>query len=644
MMRGRIESLYALLSQNYLFIGSDDTDGQRHLFFKLHSAILFLRDLFSEEKEVSESNYQIKLQNIRACLNDIDDGPDVILKEFIEIIDECVFDRECHFGVAAKEDEVKRIVKTEEEKHELFQRLNVIDAYRRLEIRSSEKKFNEEKALGEVKAHLLELKSEDAKVVLDEYLAQENSSVTTARITLRRGIALTWHAISSLPTAQKKEDAKKRLVTYLSQTPDVLNSENFYRLLPVIAGEHYDAPLLNNVEDIEKHVNQIAHVRMKEHLHEIEVKDQVDLYEQLSDAKDMQMDAKLRAGARKALLRDLALFDLVPKVDVAKVIDDELEKYLETKEARQKLQRQIKKHWIKQIQDEKRASAERLFLLRHCLSLEKSDDGLPARKESIEALKKAADACDAKKADEVKELTDSYAKLFEVDRCIKKLFPIKEELDRSDRKRTFGRLEAEVSSLKDSIHGFYKDIGKAKERLTLAKKCKEDLQTLRDSSSKLTKKIANFDRDAKKIYLAKGFQYRDSYGNLVKCAGRNILDKVIAVFNDYADGRWRIFHVGLPCSLFGFTGRTHTAEAREVIRTIRSDEIMRSGDPLIAAREYIKDVLHSIDADGELNLTGSFARRAHYCLKLLNEQITARGVDEEKDKAIEAKAPLAVLR
>lgn len=118
-------------------------------------------------------------------------------------------------------------------------------------------------------------------------------------------------------------------------------------------------------------------------------------------------------------------------------------------------------------------------------------------------------------------------------------------------------------------------------------------------------KLASF-KQAEKTAFA-DYKYPKSYFSLSveNKVLSSTLKSIAGIFKDYADkAHWWYFHAG----------RNHTDIAYKIVSLINEGK-----QDHVSIRQHLIDIKNSLIAKGVLNLEGSFSRRLHYCLDILDE-------------------------
>lgn len=503
-----------------------------------------------------------------------------------------------------------------------FERLTLVDAYHRLNkaISLGSHATTDEKSVSVFEEitdfhRTCSNASPTALAGLDKLKKSEND--LGAGMSLNKTLDLVWKAIKKFPAADA-QDAKLELSSMLSNLSTFTSlhpSDVFANLMKCVGDVYIGAQKVRDISDVSKIVKNHFHVMLKKEVECLTVSEQVSVLASLAK-QDVKHEVLGYSGFKKSfsekaqqlLFNELAAYDLIPGVNLQALINVELKTYFESHEPHS----QLRELFIDQLKSVERDSNDRLLLLRACLDTE-AKSAYEARDVALLRLKNAAKDTKGNKNGEIDDLCYRYQVLQQTDVTLGEAGKIIATRQQPELITTLKTFEKPIQKMNYSLSKFYKELHlvkrpSAKGNVDAPKPIDHGIKVIKEQLNFVTEKLKKFAEKESNMFTA--YPYSREYKTICDAAGVDVLRKVAAIFNEYTSGRWK-FH-------FGPYGRSHVTEANEVAKKINSFmHDNANGEKLLAAQQYIRDVLNRLEVRSHLKIGGSFSKRAHYCLNML---------------------------
>lgn len=504
-----------------------------------------------------------------------------------------------------------------------FQRLNLVNRYHFI-LQSvgaeSENNNKNESPLEEIASHFKATVA-TAPALTGLHVIQ-NNNIKLGEINLVTALTHVWKAIKKFP-AKEAAEAKEKLASVLADVQSLSSSDKakylLQELIQCLGDTYFKNKDINTKEDVALIIRNHFYTHLEAVTASLSVSDQIKMFNSLNvvDEKQIEVDNNFEkmfsAKIKETLSMDLQAYELIPGINIQAAIDKELHHYFATREAR----KQMSAILIKQLNQTDRLTSDRLALLRACIQAEQRDPGKSVRNDALEALQKAALQAKSHNKGMITELCDRYQRMREVDANLYEVKTILNNRNKPEHATSFALLDKPIEQVYSTVNKVYSELNKAASSVDTKKSDKTkksdlDLVALKKKVAEVETKLQHFADDEAKIYLPT-FTFSKDYKKTSDKAGDGVLRKVQVIFTEYGANRWQLH--------FGPKGRHYTAEAKEVADKMGA--LMKgnvNGETLLAAQLYIHDVLNRLVINNKkFNLTGSFSKRAHYCLHLLDE-------------------------
>lgn len=497
-------------------------------------------------------------------------------------------------------------------------------------------------------------------------LLKQQTIKLNSGINLRKGIQLTWDAITSL--TEKQKDLKKQFTAQL--TDIFLSQKDFkqernpveiekilHQLLYLVNNKTSQVKIIDNFSDINQLIKERCHYHLKEYIAKEHISEQRKILLHLDNNEsvcDHLFFAKYVSDVTTDLEKEFSVYELACHIKNSKLEKkDRISINALIKTAVTASLNEISAPWLREnIKTQLRASLDswkeiRSMSTKNTVLLEVLDYEIKcSRDESRAALLKTLrsglftkELVPTWRSDEeqIDTIYKSYKNILAIDQLHNELKEIEAKYGNPLNKFLPHGIAASIKEITEKYQ--YEKINNAVSPMfyyhkEIKARCLYWYQfhpyletTIREFKKDVTEKIIT---EEKKIsqrvnerikkendLFKQDYLYPESYEK-ISDANQELLDKIAAIFKDYADkAHWYYFHAF----------RSHAAEAREIERVIREKkDISQVKQHMIA----INNVLLTKET---YNIEGSFSRRLQFCFQMLDVN-TVQNVRREKQKDI----------